>query len=249
LVASNSSLISGELSITTKNDEIDYEFEILDFIRENPSGVTITDITRSMGYSRNTVSKYVAILEVKEKIYSIPVGRYHLYYSRKKSFISRSVIISMFKALFKAIKDKLPDQKELYKALGRELQRNFNYRYSKPFFDSETERKKVLRNLKDLKPHFEYFIEVFNTQNILQDTIQVSHLRYENNDHTAVYRFNNSEFLESNDDYILYIYMIAGIIEVYLGKELERKVTCDIMKIKVSSNKEDSYVDMAIHVE
>jgi hypothetical protein len=202
-----------------------------------------------MGYSRNTVSKYVAILELKEKIYNTPVGRYNLYFSKKKSFISKGVIISMFKAFFKTIKNELPHQEELYKAMGRELQRNFNYRYSKPFFQSETEKKKTLRNLKDFKPHFDYFVEVFNSQNILQDTIQVSHIRYENNNHTAVYRFNNSEFLESNDDYIFYFYMIGGIIEVYLGEELERKVISNIVKINVSPNKGDSFVDMAINIE
>lgn len=202
-----------------------------------------------MGYSRNTVSKYVIALELKEKIYNTPVGNYNLLYSKKKRFIPRNIIISMFKALFKAIKNEVSQNEDKYKAIGRELQRNFNYRYSKAFFKSEEEKKKALENLTNYRPHFEYFVDVFNSQNILQDTIQVSLIRYENNDKTAIYRFNNSEFLESNDYYIFYFYMIAGIIEVYLGEELERKVVCEVTKIKPSTKMEDAYVEMAIKIE
>jgi hypothetical protein len=202
-----------------------------------------------MGYSRNTVSKYVTALELKEKIYNSPVGNYNLLFSKKKKFMSRNIIISMLKALFKAIKKEVPQNEDKYKTIGRELQRNFNYRYSKPFFKSEEEKKKALEKLTNYKPHFEYFVEVFNSQNILQDTIEVSLIGYENNDKTAIYRFKNSEFLQSNDDYIFYFYMIAGIIEEYLGEELERNVDCEVTKVNVSTNMEDSYVEMAILIE
>jgi len=43
--------------------------------------------------------------------------------------------------------------------------------------------------------------------------------------------------------------MIAGIIENYLGKELNRKVNCEILKINVSDNKEKSYVDLSINIK
>jgi hypothetical protein len=211
--------------------------------------VTITDISKEMSYSRNTVSKYTAILQLKGKIYNTPVGRYKLYFSTKKSFIPKNVITSMFKALFLAIKNKVPNQERIYIEIGREMQENFDYRYSKGFFDNEVKKEKALKNLKDLKPHFEYFVEVFNSSNILQDTAKATLLKYENDYKTAIYRFNNSEFLENNVDYIFYFYMIAGIIENYLGKELNRKVTCRIHEINVSNNKENSYVDLSINVE
>jgi len=232
-----------------KNEIIDYENEILDFIRENPSGVTITDISKEMSYSRNTISKYVAILQLKGNIYSKSVGRYNLYFSTKKNFIPKSVIISMYKALFLAIKKKLPHQEQIYKEIGNELQKNFDYRYSKGFFENDIKKKIALKDLKDFKPHFEYFIEVFNSSNILQDTAKVTHLKYENNNKTAVFRINNSEFLETNDDNIFYFYMVAGIIETYLGEELNRYINCEIINISVADSKENSYVDMSITIE
>lgn len=237
-------------AISKNNDVvIDYETEILDYIRENPSGVTITDISNAMSYSRNTVSKYTAILQLKGKIYSEPVGRYNLLFSAKKTFIPKNLIISMYKALFLAIKSKLPKKERLYIEIGKELQKNFDYRYSKGFFDNEIKKKEGLKNLKDYKPHFEYFIEVFNSSNILQDPAQVTLLRYENDEKTAVYRIQNSEFLGTNDDYVFYFYMIAGIIEAYLGEEMDRKVTCEILDIKPSDIMEDSYVDLSVSID
>ena len=235
--------------ISKDNEIIDYETDILDYIRENPSGVTITDISKALSYSRNTVSKYNAILQLKGKIYSKPVGRYNLLFSTKKAFIPKNIIISMYKALFLAIKNKLPNKEQLYIEIGKELQKNFDYRYNKGFFENDVQKKAGLKDLKDYKPHFEYFVEVFNSSNILQDSAQVTHLRYENNNKTAVYRIQNSDFLEKNDDYIFYFYMIAGIIETYLGEEMERTVTCEILQINLSDNKDDSYVDLSISIE
>ena len=234
----------------SKNDiVIDYETEILDYIRENPSGVTITDISNAMTYSRNTVSKYSAILQLKGKIYSKAVGRYNLLFSTKKAFIPKNIIISMNKALFLALKNKLPDNERLYIEIGKELQKNFDYRYNKGFFENDVKKKEGLHKLKDYKPHFEYFVEIFNSSNILQDSAQAMLLRYENDEKIAIYRIQNSEFLENNDDYVFYFYMIAGIIEAYLGEEMNRKVTCEILEINPSEKMEDSYVDLSISIE
>jgi hypothetical protein len=206
-------------------------------------------MAKELKFSKNTVSKYISKLKEKNLVYNSPIGRYNLYFSTKKSFIPSKVIISMYKAFFLALKTKLPNQEQLYKDIGNELQKSFEYRYSKGFFENNAKKEVGLRDLKDFRPHFEYFVEVFNSSNILQDTAQVVHLRYKNNYKTAVYRISNSIFLEDNEDYTFYFYMIAGIIENYLGKELNREVICEILEIKVSDNKEKSYVDLSINIK
>lgn len=226
-----------------------YEKEILTFIREHHSGVTLADISKKMKFSKNTISKYVMALELKDKVYSQPVGRYKLYFSTSKSFLPKATIISIIKALFLAIKTKFPNQPQLYKEIGVELQKNFDYRYSKGFFNNGVNKKEAVNEITDFKPHFEYFIDVFNSQNIFQDTINVELIRYENNEKKAIYKFSNSEFLETNDNFIFYFYMIAGIIEVYLGEELERKVNCEIINTNISEKKDESYVEMFIEIE
>lgn len=201
-----------------------------------------------MGYSKNTVSKYIAVLEATNKIYKKSVGLYKLYFSTKKTFISREIIIPMYKALFKAIKKIFPFQEEKYKEIGRELQNNFNYRYSKGFFKNEETRRRSVKNIKDFKPHFDYFIEVFNAQNILLDTVQVNLIRYENNNMRGCFRFSNSDFLDLTDEHIFYFYMIAGILESYLGSELDREIRCNILDVNISKQKEECYVDMSIDI-
>ena len=52
---------------SSKKDHINYEYVILELIRDNPGGLTITDIANDTGFSRNTVSKYVSILELKNQ--------------------------------------------------------------------------------------------------------------------------------------------------------------------------------------
>ena len=42
--------------------------------------------------------------------------------------------------------------------------------------------------------------------------------------------------------------MIAGIIESYLGEELQRNVNCEIKNINMSDETENSYVDISIHI-
>ena len=155
----------------------------------------------------------------------------------------------MFKAIFLTMKNIFPNKEQLYKEFGKELQKHFDYRYSKGFFSNNIKKKIALKDIKDYKPHFEYFIEVFNAFNVLQDTVQVTHIKYENNYKMATFRFTNSEFFETNDDYIFYFYMIAGIIETYLGDELDRNVTSNIIDIHVSDKKEESYVDISIEIE
>ena len=201
-----------------------------------------------MGYSKNTVSKYIAVLEATNKIYKQSIGLYKLYFSTKKTFISREIIIPMYKALFKAIKEIFPFQEEKYKEIGRELQNNFNYRYSKRFYKNEEIRRKSVKDIKDFKPHFDYFIEVFNAQNILLDTVQVNLIRYENNNMRGCFRFSNSDFLDLTDEHIFYFYMIAGILESYLGSELDREIRCNILDVNISKQKEECYVDMSIDI-
>ncbi|MFX1266812.1 MAG: winged helix-turn-helix transcriptional regulator [Promethearchaeota archaeon] len=73
--------------MVNKRNAINHEFIILECIRDNPGGVTVSDIANFTKFSRNTVSKYVSILELKKQIFSKKVGAYRLYFAVKKSFI------------------------------------------------------------------------------------------------------------------------------------------------------------------
>ena len=233
------------ITISKKHEFIDYENEILDYIREHPSGVTITDISKEMGYSRNTLSKYVAILQLKDKIYSKSIGRYNLYFSVKTSFIPKNTITAVFKAFIITLKESLPNQGSLYKEMGKKFLQHFEYKFGKSLLKEFAALKKV----KTTKPHLEFFKKLYPSFNFLQDTMEITDMKFENKNKKAIYRFKNSEFLETRDDYNFYFYIVAGIAEAYLSEELSRNVNCEIIEIHVSDKKEESYVEMSIEIE
>ena len=82
------------MSDSKKGTGIEYEFEILECIRNYPGGLTITDIANLKNYSRNTVSKYVSILELKNLVFSRKIGAYKLYFSTATGFIPSSTVLS-----------------------------------------------------------------------------------------------------------------------------------------------------------
>ena len=42
--------------------------------------------------------------------------------------------------------------------------------------------------------------------------------------------------------------LIEGIIESYLGSELDREIRCNILDVNISKQKEECYVDMSIDI-
>ena len=198
-----------------------------------------------MGYSRNTVSKYVAILQLKDKIYSKSIGRYNLYFSVKTSFIPKNTIISVFKAFIKTLKEALPNQGSIYKELGKKFLQHFEYKFGKSLLKEFATLKKV----RDTKPHLEFFRKLYPSFNFLQDTMEITDMKFENNNKKAIYRFQNSEFLEIDDEYVFYFYIVAGIAEAYLSEELNRKINCEIIDVHISDKKDESYVEMSIEIK
>ena len=99
---------------------INHEYEILECIRDTPSGATVSDIVALTGFSRNTVSKYVSILELKEQVFSRNIGAYRLYFSTKKRYIPLDLAISYYKALISRFKKYIPETESLAKKIGKE---------------------------------------------------------------------------------------------------------------------------------
>ena len=56
-----------QFAITKNNKIIECDYEILEYIRENPSGITITGTSKEMAFLKNIISKYVSILEINNK--------------------------------------------------------------------------------------------------------------------------------------------------------------------------------------
>ncbi len=228
-----------------KKNAIDHEFVILESIRDNPGGVTASDIAKITKFSRNTVSKYVRSLEVTNQIFSKKVGAYKLYFAVEKRYIPSETAISYYKALLSKIKKYFPDKEEMAKKIGREAVKDIKFTFGPSIY-------KQLKSIKDhpiSRIHLESFKSYYSAYDIFQPNIDISILKIDAEGKSATYRFKNSIFLESSDDFIYHLYIMCGISEGILNRVLKTEVSCEIEQISISDNKEESFFDISIKIK
>ncbi|MFX1392595.1 MAG: hypothetical protein ACFFAH_03380 [Promethearchaeota archaeon] len=220
------------------------EFEILEYIREKPNGVTITEISKKKGFSRNTVSKYVSILEIKKKIISKKVGAYNLYFSTELKFFSKTFTIFYYKALLAGLKENFPNTGEIFKNIGRNCLEYIDF-YLSP---TKLDKLKGMKVTRIWKLYYDVFGKFYPSLNIIQPTIKVR-TKKKNGTIKIILRFSNSEFIDITDDFIYHYYITAGLIEAIWKKESNIDVVCNIEKVHLSDKKESSYVELSINFE
>ncbi|MFW9938485.1 MAG: winged helix-turn-helix transcriptional regulator [Candidatus Thorarchaeota archaeon] len=231
--------------MSKKKNTIDHELVILECIRDNPGGVTISDIANITKFSRNTISKYVSILERTDQIFSKKVGAYKLYFSMKKSYIPYETAITYYKALLSKIKKYFPNMENIAKKIGREAVKDIKFTFGPSMY-------KQLKSIKDhpiSRIHLEGFKNFYSAYDIFQPNIDISILKIDPEGKKATYRFKNSVFLEDSDDFIYHLYIMCGISEGILTKVLKTEISCEIEQIYISDNKEKSFFDLKIKIK
>jgi hypothetical protein len=233
-----------KIAITKKNPSKDYETETLEYIRHNPGGVTITDIATGTDHSRNTIAKYISILESKNKIFRKKIGAYHLYFVGKQGYFPKEITTSYYKAILAGLKKHFPDKEEIFKQIGREALNYIDF----SFGPTIKRQMKVIKGSPIIKLYFEVFRNFYTSYDLLQPTIEISEPEIDETGMKAVYRFTNSEFLESTDEFIYHFYMAVGIMEVIFTREIGRSVKCFIEKIHIADEKEGSYIEISVTI-
>ena len=223
---------------------INHEYEILECIRDTPSGATVSDIVTLTGFSRNTVSKYVSILELKEQVFSRNIGAYKLYFSTKKRYIPLDLAISYYKALISRFKKYIPETESLAKKIGKEAVADIKFTFGTNIY-------KQLKGLKDIpisRVHLESFKNFYPVYDPFSPDIDISIINFDPKEKSATFRFKNSPFLGDSQDFDYHIYIICGITEGILERELKTKVECDIKEINPASDESDAYFDIIIKI-
>lgn len=211
----------------------------------NPSGLTKTDIAKGTGFSRNTVSKYISILEDKDEVYKKKVGAYNLYFSKKQAFFPKRIALSYYKAIIAGIKKHYPMNEQVLKQIGRESLKYID-------FDQSEKSRKQLKGIRGnpiIKLYFEVFRKFYPSFDLMQPNIKISEPEIQNSGKKAVYRFSNSEFIKDSEDFIYHFYIIAGIIEEQFSELFNRTIKCNVEKVNISNNEGESFVDISIVVE
>ncbi|MFW9971158.1 MAG: MarR family transcriptional regulator [Candidatus Odinarchaeota archaeon] len=229
-------------STINKNRMKNHEFVILEYIRDNPGGVTVSDIANFTKFSRNTVSKYVAVLEAKNQIFSKKVGAYKLYFTTKRSYIPLELAISYYKALISRFKKYIPETEGLAKKIGKEAVTDIKFSFGPSIL-------KQMRSLKDnpiSRVHLESFKNFYPVYDPFSPEIEITIVDIDPNGKSATFRFKNSPFLLNTNEFDYHIYIICGITEGILERELKTKVSCEVKKIQPSEKKDDAYFDIVV---
>jgi len=110
--------------MTKKNE---FKFNILNQLEDSASGLTITELSKKLNFHRNTVSKYLGILEAEGLVKKKDIGAALLYFSAKRKYLRRKLVNSFMKALLYGLKSNFPDNNEIFKNVGRILLDYFQF--------------------------------------------------------------------------------------------------------------------------
>ncbi len=220
--------------------EINYEEEILNCIRDNPTGLTIADINKKTGYARNTITKYLMSLEVNKKVEYKTLGMNKLYQAKDNKHIPRAIVQSFMKGILLILKQSFPIKGSMIKEMGKALAKHLYFNIS----DSQLED---FQNL-DAKTILESFVNLYPNFDFFQDSYELSLIDLEENKAKGRYRFKNSEFIGDNEDYLFFFHAMCGVLEGFAKEKTGRHIECNVEKTYISKKKEDSYVDISVRI-
>jgi len=226
----------------SSNQKRHYDQQILECLRKYSFGLTITDIADKIDTTRNTVYRYLALLEGKGLVFKKKVGRYVLYFSKDKSMEFLNDITPLYKSLIKNIKKEFGEKFQSYKKIGGGLVEAFTL----PIHIEGFER---LESLKDLsnKELFEFIKNIFPYLNLFDNKINIRIIEISKDNSKAIYQIYNSRLLES-EDYLIHFYILTGFLQKKLKSLLKKDVNCEILEYEIFQKRKDSYLNLSIEI-
>ena len=225
------------------NSKIDYKAKILTKLEDSTSGLTIIEIANKTGIHRNTVSKYLLSLESDGLVKKKEIGAARLYISTKRKYLRRKLVNSFIQALLYGLKSNFPNDKEVFKNVGRNLLEHFEFSLG----DAYAQEFEKIKANSNSDSYLELFKDFYNAFDFFQDDLDISLV--ELSPHKVIYRIKNSEFLENSDDFIYYFYIVCGITEGIYFRGLDVSITCNIENIQISDNKKESFIDISLKLQ
>jgi DNA-binding transcriptional regulator YhcF (GntR family) len=215
--------------------------EIMKVLEDSPLGLSINEIASEIKVHRNTVSKLLEIMEEGDLVTKKQISRAKVFFSKKRNHLDRKLIASLFQAFFMGIKEELPNKEIIFKKVGGRVLDHFQFPLGEPVIME-------FPNIKKYEPIelLKLFQEFYNAIDILQDEIDIS-IR-ELNQSKVVYRLKNSEFLGPSGEFNYFYYVISGMVESVYKKYFHKKVSCNVVDIHNSDNKEESFVDISLEL-
>jgi predicted transcriptional regulator len=225
------------------NNEIDYKKKILECLENNTAGLTITDIAKKTDISRNTIYRYIDILEENDLVFKKKVGAYHLYFTKERDLLSKGLIYIFYKGLLSIFKEKNPNIENLYKEIGRSLAKYVPITLWPP--DSES-----MQTLKKLSNKF--FLKTVGKflpyLDPLKLRLDLKNIELNEDNNRVIYHYTNVESAKDDPNFINHYYLLTGYAEVKITEIYGKRCKCDIQEFKVSENPEDIYINISLEI-
>jgi hypothetical protein len=225
-----------------KNQQEENKRKILETLEDYPFGLTIKELSEKTRFHRNTISKYMSICEAEDLVDKKEIAAASVYFTKKRKYLRKELVVSFIKALLFGLKQKKPNQEEKYKEIGHIISKEFQF----PIGNTHAEVFKKAKKSKDIIPKLKLFQHFYNSFDFFQDTLEITIV--ELNNHKITFRLENSEFLEPSEKYLYFFYIACGITEGIYLQNLNMKVECSIQHI---SNSDESirYIDVRIEAK
>lgn len=208
---------------------INWAEEILNYLKEKPFGLTITDIAEGIKpkTTRVTVHKYIKILLDQEKIFARKVGVYNLYYSSERLFLPLNFVSAFYNGILTGLKDKFSSKKE-FKELG--------YVISDVMISELIEQfPKSLRNhIKSFKDFLEYFAKLYPYLDIVPDNSLVIEEDISEDGTKALFHFKNLNLFNISEDFEYHYYILTGMMERSLSKIFRTNIHVEVVSIDIN---------------
>jgi DNA-binding transcriptional ArsR family regulator len=219
-----------------------YRFRILEVLDQTPSGLTVKELSERTGAHRNTVSTHLGALESEGMVSKKEIGTAHLYFSKRREYLNKSLVNNFLQALLSSLKDKFQGEEITFKEVGHEITNKFQF----PIGNAYIEEFRKARKTKDPIAQLKLFDKFYNSYDFFQDDLNISIQLLSKK--RAIFRLSNSEYLQGTDEFIYFYYIACGITESIYESNLNKKVRCDVQEIHIAKQKEDDYIDISLEM-
>lgn len=217
------------MSRNRKAKESNWKEKILEFLEENPSGCTITDIAREIETTRITVSKYLSLLQQEKRVLSKEIGVYKLYFSAERRYIALNLFQAYYRALLLGVRNQLLDQKDLkqtFKEIGYQIADVLSDFLFNQFPES------LRKHISNFRDFLKFFGEVYPHLDFIYASTLTIQEDIDTENEKGIYKFKNPSVLDFTEDLEYRFYVLSGMIERSLSKTFTRKpVHCNVKSI------------------
>lgn len=226
------------------NKKGNYEQEIMGCLENKTMGLTVTNIANLLGISRNTVSKYLGILEVQHLVGKQDIGAYRLYFAKTNDLgLPHNFMNSFIKGFLGGLKKEFANNSERFKKIGEEIEQYVRF----PLIGGEVDQvESWLHNLSS-REFLEVVAFILPRIFFIAENVRVKSFTIDEGGTKAQYILTDTALLES-EDYIYGFHLMAGFFESHFRTKYKITVRCIVGDYDFSQDLGESYLNIFVEV-